>query len=226
MSLELLIDSANTSEWENLIGARIFSGITTNPTLLKKENLECNLNTLQSLSNTAEELGYRDLHIQAWGDTTKELITCGNAIKKLETPALTIHVKIPITSQGIQAAYELIEANISVTFTACYEAPQSLIAASLGATYLAPYLSRINDAGKDGCLEVISMKKALDGIGSDCKLLVASIRNKNQLINLASEGISTFTISPYLAETLMNVPETINASLAFEKDSKKKDFLV
>ena len=130
-----------------------------------------------------------------------------------------MHVKVPITKAGTKAASNLISSGISVTFTACYEAPQVLIAAALGATYIAPYMGRINDLGKNGHNEIVNMRKILNGIGSNCKLLVASLRTKDELVKLASSGISTFTINPNLASNLFNVKATIESAKKFEEDS-------
>ena len=67
---------------------------------------------------------------------------------KLSSPEMPVHVKIPITKIGSEAAKELIAAKISVTFTACFESKQVILAAAIGANYVAPYLGRINDQGR------------------------------------------------------------------------------
>ena len=133
---------------------------------------------------------------------------------------MKVHVKIPITQSGSEAAKLLISSNISVTLTGCYEAKQVLIAAALGATYIAPYLGRINDTGKDGLTELVTMQKILDRTSSKCKVLTASIREIKEINYLASNGISVFTINTKLVENLFDSKLTQQASKTFLKDAK------
>ena len=131
---------------------------------------------------------------------------------------MNIFVKVPISKIGIQAGKILIERNIPVTFTACFEVKQILLASALGANYIAPYLNRISSKGKDGQAEIITMKRVLDGINSNCKLLVASIKNELEICNLASKGIDTFTINSYITQELFESGETDKAAMVFESD--------
>ncbi len=220
MNLELLLDSAEPTKWEGLISSGIFNGITTNPTLLKKAKQPCNLENLKRLSLKAERMGWKELHLQAWGDSSLELEDCGISLSKFATESLKIHVKLPITKIGHDAAQKLIKSNVSVTLTACYEQHQTILAASIGASYIAPYLGRINDNGKDGIEEILSMNKILKNLNSECKLLVASIRKIEDINSLIKGGINTFTISPELAEKFFENQFTLEASTQFSKDSK------
>ena len=107
-----------------------------------------------------------------------------------------------------------------MTFTACYEVHQVLVAAALGATYIAPYLGRINDQGHDGMAEVIAMQRCLEGVGSSVRLLAASLRQPGELSELAGAGLNTFTISPELAAELFSSGATTAASAQFELDAQ------
>ena len=220
MSLRLLLDSANPLIWEQWISSGLFSGITTNPTLLKQAGQPCNFESIRDLATKAQTLGYREIHFQAWGETYQKQYECGLSLGKLSRENLDVYVKVPITLQGSQVAKKLMESNLSITFTACYEVQQVLIAASIGVKYIAPYMGRMSDLGIDALSELISMQRTLKNIGSTCEILVASIRNKNDIIKLANEGLNTFTLSPQLAEDLFDVNETIRASEDFEKAAK------
>ncbi len=219
MSLELLLDSADPERWEEWIPSGIFTGITTNPTLLRQAGQPCEFSNLRQLAHRADRLRSKELHLQAWGNNAQKLIYCGLKLSELTTPSLKIYIKVPITRIGTEAAKELISKNISITFTACYEIQQVLIASALGASYIAPYLGRINDNSVDGLKTVSSMQKAIDNINSNCKILVASIRKKDDINNLVYEGLSTFTIGPELIEEFFNVLPTIEAAKNFENDS-------
>ncbi|MBM5820645.1 MAG: transaldolase, partial [Cyanobacteria bacterium K_DeepCast_150m_m2_101] len=109
--------------------------------------------------------------------------------------------------------------------TACYEPSQVLLAAALGADYIAPYLGRITDQGRDGHAALIRMQRILDGLAapaqaaSALRLLVASLRSPDDLARLAAEGLDTFTISPAIATQLFAVEPTLAAADQFEREA-------
>ena len=219
MSVNFLLDNADPTSWSKWYKLGIFNGVTTNPTLLKEANQPCTLENLFFLAQEAKKLNYKELHIQAWGEDSLDLFKCGLAIGKLSTPNMHVHVKIPISKEGCKAAVELIKARISVTFTACYQVKQVLIASAIGCSYIAPYMGRINDEGRDGKAELINMQKVLEGTGSNCKILVASIRKATEMSYLACQGIKSFTINKEIAEELFECESTKKAIKKFQKDA-------
>ena len=221
MAIQFLLDTADPDQWKDWASTGLFNGITTNPSLLRASNQLCNFKSLKELALKAEDAGFKELHLQAWGESPDDIAECGYALGQLSTKSLNIHIKIPITQIGCKAAKELIQSNFSITFTACYAASQVLLAAALKATYIAPYLGRMNDKKKNGLVEVTSMQKMLHGIDSKCKILVASIRTMNEITDLTIQGLSTFTISPKLAKEFFNVPETLEAARNFQEDALK-----
>ena len=138
---------------------------------------------------------------------------------------LGIWVKLPIPRAGAAAARSLIAEGCPITFTACYEPAQVLLAAALGADYIAPYLGRITDLGRDGHAELIRMQRIVEGVApaaqteARLRLLVASLRSTDDLARLAAEGLDTFTISPAIAAELFAVEPTLAAAAQFERDA-------
>jgi len=218
MALRLFLDSADPQAWERWLPSGLFHGVTTNPTLLRRANQPCSLHDLAELSRVALAHGIAELHLQAWGATAAEMLQCGQALAALAPGRIA--VKLPVTEQGAAVARALVRAGIPVTFTACYEPHQVLIAAALGVAYIAPYLGRINDQGRDGVAAVIAMQRSLAGVGASVRLLVASLRQPHDLTRLASAGLNTFTISPELAAALFSCEATAAASAAFERDAQ------
>ena len=214
MALRLFLDSADPADWRQWLPTGLFHGVTTNPTLLKRAGQPCDLTSLRALSQEALALGVRELHLQAWGS---DLLTCGRALADLAPGR--IWIKLPITRAGVEAARALQADELPITFTACYEAAQVLPAVALGADYIAPYLGRISDLGRDGHAELIRMQRAVDALGSPLRLLVASLRSTDDLARLAAEGLNTFTISAAIAEQLFAVEATEAAALQFELDA-------
>lgn len=214
MNLRWFLDTADPTTWADWLPSGLFYGVTCNPTLLQRAEQPCTLPHLHRLSEQALELGACEIHLQAWGETTQSLYLCGKQLAAFDPRVV---VKLPITAAGCAAGRQLIEEGERVTFTAVYRAPQVLIAAVLGAEYAAPYLGRISDSGRDGRAELIAMQRSLDGVGSPLRLLVASIRELEDLSVLAAAGLDTFTFSPAIAQALFEIPETLKAAADFEQ---------
>jgi transaldolase len=217
MALRLFLDSADPKAWAEWLPSVLFHGVTTNPTLLRRAEVSCQLDALAALSRQALDLGCRELHLQAWGEDTAALEACGRALAALAPERVV--VKLPVHRQGALAAARLIDAAIPVTLTACYAVPQVLVAAALGARYIAPYLGRISDLGRDGAGDVVAMQRCLRGCGSSVRLLVASLRRPEEMGQLAAAGLDTFTISPEVAAALLSCPDTETAAARFERDA-------
>ncbi len=221
MSLRLFLDCADPEVWARLLPTGLFHGVTTNPTLLLRANQPCQLPQLRELTLRALDLGCREIHLQAWGPDHPSLAACGHALAGLATSHdhAEVVVKLPLTLAGGAAARELIAAAIPVTFTACYEAAQVTIAAALGARYIAPYLGRICDQGRDGHAELITMQQMLPSLQPQLRLLVASLRQPSDISRLAAAGLDTFTINASLVETLFANGATAAAAAQFERDA-------
>ena len=217
MTLRLLLDSADPADWAAWWPTGLFHGITTNPTLLRRAGRPCHLEELGRLTAEALALGVSELHLQAWGADAEALAACGTALAAL-APG-TVLVKLPITRIGLEAGRRLIHQGVPITFTACYEGHQVLLAAALGARYIAPYLGRIHDQGRDGVAELVAMQRALEGVGSATRLLVASLRQPAELVPLAAAGLACFTLSPAVATALFAVEATAAAAEQFERDA-------
>ncbi len=219
MGLNLLLDSADPIAWGELLPSGIFHGITTNPTLLRRANQPCQITNIKKLVQKAQDLDCSEMHLQAWGEGAKELFICGRSLAQMATEKVRIFVKLPATIAGSEAAKKLIEFNIPITLTACYDVKQMFIAAGINANYIAAYLGRINDEGRDGFRELIAMQQTLNCLGSECSLLVASLRSTDELKYLASQGLNNFTISQKIAKDLFEVSETSKAAATFNKDA-------
>lgn len=127
-----------------------------------------------------------------------------------------IVIKVPVTRMGTRAASLLIHSRVRVCLTAAYDSSQALLAASVGAEYIAPYLGRMSDRGKNGRLECERMHTIVNGLRSSTRILVASIRDKQSLADLSSKGLDTFTVSPAVAYQLFDEPLTERAAAEFE----------
>jgi transaldolase len=213
-SLRLMLDSADSAEWEQWLLTGMLYGITTNPLLLARSQVPCRTDALKALAFRALSLGAQEVQLQAWGGTVAAYMETGAALAAIDPRVV---VKIPIVADGVAAATKLICQGHRITLTGVYTVPQVLIAAAIGAEYAAPYLGRIHDTGQHGCTEVTAMQRSLDGICSSTRLLVASIRRVEDIATLTAQGLNTFTISSAVMEQFFNVPATLKATEAFEQ---------
>ncbi|MBK9472784.1 MAG: transaldolase [bacterium] len=222
MGPRLFLDTADTGAWERLLPTGIFHGVTTNPLLLERAHLSCEVAVLADLARRAAALGAREIHLQTWGDDAAALEQTGLRIAEATTGGLTVLVKVPATAAGFRATARLRAAGLAVTLTAVYNAGQVLAAAAAGAAYAAPYLGRLDDAGRDGRKVVLAMQAVSRSTGTDMRLLVASLRGPERVIELARLGLDTFTFGPEVADALLHDELTDAAAAAFAKSAQKK----
>ena len=212
-TLRLLLDTADVSLWREWMPSGLFTGLTTNPLLLQRAGVSCDLETLGELAGVGFELGADEIHMQVWGSTIADMITIGRQLAAIDERVV---VKVPITQDGCAAAHRLIGEGIPVTLTAVYAAFQVVVAASLGARYAAPYLGRMNEAGRDGFGDIVTMHQVTRQVDTDLELLVASLRSPDDIARLARAGLHVFTIAPTIAEALLTDPITEIASTEFD----------
>jgi len=224
------LDTAVEAEWDELLPLGIFHGVTTNPTLLERANHPCTISHVKSLAETAlSHSNCNEFMCQAWGLTADKMYKVGMELATIEgKPSKNIVIKVPVTFEGTKAASMLIGSGVRVCLTACYASHQALVAANVGAEYLAPYLGRMNDAGKDGESEILKMQQIVESFGSRysdganrTRIFVASIRNVESMVELASKGLDTFTFSPDIARALFMEPLTQTATEDFELAASK-----
>ena len=218
----LFLDTADVAEWDKLLPLGIFHGVTTNPILLQRAGQPCVVPNLHVLASKALQYT-EEFMCQAWGRSVEDLVQCG--LELAEPSKKRIVVKVPVTAEGVQAANILIEEGVRVCLTACYDHKQALIATSVGAEYIAPYLGRMTEAGKDGAMECIKMQDIVVGMKGDTRILVASLRDAQTMVDLAAKGMETFTFSPEVARELFMEPLTIKAAADFEEAALRNSLM-
>jgi len=211
--LRLMLDTADRTAWETWLPVGCFYGVTTNPLLLKAAGVACALPALAHLIGEAFKLGAQEAHAQAWGRTRALYYEHGRELAALDPRVV---VKLPATVEGAAAAAMLRREGVRLTMTAVYNAAQALAADALGADYAAPYLGRMNDLGRDGFGEIVGMACAARARGSAMRILVASLRDSDDVVRLASEGLDTFTFNPTVAAGFFADSAAADAVEAFE----------
>ena len=211
------MDTADTAEWDALLKLGIFYGVTTNPTILQSCRQPCTVENIQALAKRALEQT-EEFMCQSWGSTAEELYETGMALSRPDRDRIV--VKVPVTMMGVEAAHLLHQSGVRVCLTACYDSKQALVAASVGAEYIAPYCGRMTDEGKDGEEECMRMVDIVQGLKGETRILAASLRSVDSIARLAEAGLETFTFSPMVARMLFDEPLTTKAAAAFEEAAR------
>jgi transaldolase len=212
--LRLFLDSAERAHWDEWLPSGLFYGITTNPILLEKAGLPCDMPVVAGLVRAAFSFEIEELHVQTWGVTAEAMLARGREIAALDP---RIVIKVPVTREGAAIAQALSAAGTPVTLTALYAPFQALIAALARSQYAAPYFGRIADSGRDAYADIAAMKAILSGLEAPVRLLVASIRTAAEIGTLAATGLDTFTIGAHVASELFSDPQTAAAAADFER---------
>lgn len=187
--LRFYADSANVEEVSALLSDRLVSGVTTNPTIL--ERADRSVRDIPELYARWDSEGAREIFFQAWGTSATSMIE--NA-ERLALLGPRVVVKVPATRDGFAAAAALVGEGATVLVTAVYARAQALAAATIGVRYIAPYLGRLNDSGRDGVSEIAAMQALVAGSGTD--VLAASLRTPGDIVSLAMVGVPCFTAAP------------------------------
>nr|WP_298685120.1 transaldolase family protein [uncultured Dongia sp.] len=216
MTYRLFIDSANPSDWDLGISRGWLHGITTNPLIISRAGKRVELATATDLVAQAKKRNLAEIQLQVTGHTAAELHKSGSQLRELWDK---VTIKIPATAAGFEAAAPLCKLGYSVTITACYTAHQTMLAASIGAQYVAPYYGRMLDAGIDADARLDAML----GIGSrnNVRVLVASIRSIDQLETLTARGFDTYTVTSALAGQLGQDKDSDGAAADFMQAAEK-----
>lgn len=192
------------------------AGVTTNPSIISKENTEFWKLVKEIRSIIGEE---KMLHVQTVQTKADKIVEEAKLLKKELGGEL--FVKIPIGEEGLKATMELKKLGIGVTMTAIFTPAQALIAAKAGASFVAPYVNRLDNIIGDGTEVVAQIVELLENYDLDCKVLAASFKNAEQVHKCALYGCHSVTVSADIMKTLISHPMTDAAIDGFDKDWKR-----
>ncbi len=209
--MHLYLDTADRAAAEPLLATGLFTGVTTNPTILQRASL--GISDIADIYRWAVSAGARELFFQAWGEDTATLVQRGQQLRELGSEVV---VKLVASRAGSAACAELAARGIPTLLTAVYAPAQAVVAAAAGATYIAPYLGKLQDAGRDAMADVITMHEILLATGSQTKVLLASLRDVPAIVAFARHGVEHFTMGPAVADQLFADKLTIEAVRTFE----------
>ncbi|AIO18580.1 Fructose-6-phosphate aldolase 1 [Candidatus Izimaplasma bacterium HR1] len=207
-----IVDSADTTFIKKMMDKYEILGITTNPTIITKENKEY-IPLLEELDNL---LTGKDLHIQLVDETYEGMIAEAYKLQKIIKSKL--HIKIPVSDAGFRAIRTLSKDGFSITATAICSVNQGIMAAINGAEYLAVYVNRISNSGIDGNLVIKDIKDTLTKLNLDTKVVGASYKSVHQVTDSIRNGADQVTVGKDLFEKLFYSEITDKSITQFTKD--------
>ena len=211
--MKLFIDSGNIKDIETLASIGIIDGVTTNPTLLSKEPGDYRDN-LKKICQIVKGPVSGEVTATDFAGMMRE----GHDIAHIDSYMV---VKVPLTRDGIKACKALSGEGIRVNVTLCFSAAQALLAAKAGASYISPFVGRLDDVATNGMELVREIVEIYDNYEFPTEVLVASCRHPIHIVEAARMGADICTCPPAVIDQLFNHPLTAIGLEKFLKDWEK-----
>ncbi|HTO39806.1 MAG TPA: fructose-6-phosphate aldolase [Rhizomicrobium sp.] len=216
--MKLFIDSADPKDITDLARTGLVDGVTTNPSLAAKTGLDI-FESLKII--TAAVPG--PISAEVLATDAKGMIAEGERYAKV---AKNITIKVPMTWDGLEACRALRDMGLMVNITLCFSPVQAMMAAKAGATFISPFIGRVDDAGEDGMQLIRDIRQIYDNYSFKTEILAASIRSVSHVRECALAGADVATVPPNIFRALINHPLTDKGLAAFLADAKKANLRI
>ena len=215
--MKFFIDTANLNHIKEAQDMGILDGVTTNPSLMAKEGISGKNNILKH---------YVDICNIVDGDVSAEVISTDfNSMIKEGEELAELHdqivIKLPMIKEGIKACKYFSERGVKTNVTLVFSPGQALLAAKAGATYVSPFIGRLDDVSTDGLNLIAEIRHIYDNYDFETKILAASIRHTMHIVDCAKLGADVMTGPLSSIEGLLKHPLTDNGLAKFLEDYKK-----
>lgn len=208
--MRFFLDTANINDIKEVNSLGIISGVTTNPSLIAKEKRDLK-ETLKEISSIVDGPISGEVISLDYEGMIKE----GEELSKINK---NIVVKIPMTKDGLKAVSYLSKKNIKTNVTLIFSATQALLAARSGATYVSPFLGRLDDIGSNGMTLIKDIKEIFSVHNIKTEIIAASVRHPIHIVESAKLGADIATIPPSVVDNLIKHPLTDIGIERFIKD--------
>lgn len=199
--MKFFIDTADLDEIKEANDLGVLDGVTTNPSLCMKVGVEDFDGHIAKICKIVEG----DVSAEVISTKYSEIVEEG---RKIASIADNVVVKVPLIKDGIKAIKTFSEEGIKTNCTLCFSAPQALIAAKAGATYISPFIGRLDDISSEGMGLIADIRLIYDNYGIDTEILAASIRHPMHLLEAARLGADVATMPLNVIEQLLKHPLT------------------
>ncbi len=211
--MKIFLDTANAEEIRKGVEMGIVDGVTTNPTIIAREN-----KPFDEVVRSVLSLCKGPVSLEAVSTQSEDIVEEG---KKLASLADNVVIKVPLTAEGLKAMKRLSQLGIKVNATLIFTPLQALLAAKAGAAYVSPFVGRLDDIAEDGMRIVEDTKRIFSNYGFKTEIIVASIRNPIHVYRAALMGADIATMPFPVLEALLRHPKTDEGLVRFAEDWKK-----
>jgi len=212
-TMKIFLDTADYNAIAERYSTGLVDGITTNPTLVRKAGCDY----VEFIKTLANNFAFESISAEVEGESCFEMLT--HAIKYRDI-ADNVTIKLPLTVEGLKACKELTAQGVTTNVTLCFSAAQAVMAAKAGATYISPFVGRMNDNSFSG----VELVRAISGLycahGIETKVLAASLRDVHHVSRCLLYGASVVTLPPAVFDKMYNHVLTDAGLAIFEQDFK------
>ena len=211
--MKFFVDTADTDAIRELNDLGMVDGVTTNPSLIMKSGRDIREVTKEICGMVKGPVSAETVALDAEG-----MIAEGRELAKI---AGNIAIKVPLTWAGLKACKVLTGEGRMVNVTLCFSANQALLAAKAGATFISPFIGRLDDINIDGMELIADIRQIYDNYGFETQILAASIRSANHMTEAAKIGADVATAPPAVIKAMASHPLTDKGLEGFLKDWAK-----
>lgn len=211
--MKLFVDSANVADIRRLAETGLVDGVTTNPTLIAKAGKDFK-KTIAEIAALIEG----PVSAEVAATDADGMISEGKALARI---ARNVCIKLPLTTSGVTACKALSAEGLSTNVTLCFSENQALLAAKAGATFVSPFVGRLDDVGASGSKLIREIRRLFDQHAFETQILAASIRSAESVSLVAKAGANAATIPPHIFSSLFLHPLTDQGLAQFLNDWKK-----
>jgi len=211
--MKFFLDTGNVNEIREAASLGVLDGVTTNPSLIAKEGRDFHevLREIVSIVNGP-------ISAEVTSTDHEEMLDQGRELAKLHP---NIVIKVPMTKEGLQTCRRLRQEDIRVNVTLCFSASQALLAAKADATYISPFIGRLDDISEDGMELIRQIRVIYDNYDFETQILAASIRHPMHVVESALAGADVATMPLKVVHQLLKHPLTDIGQDKFLADWKK-----
>jgi len=211
--MKIFLDTADLKEIRDYAATGLVDGVTTNPSLAAKTGRD-NVDVLEEICGIVPGSVSAEVLATDFDGMVKQ----GKRFAKI---AKNITIKVPLTWDGMKACRALSGDGLAVNVTLCFSAVQAMMAAKAGATYISPFIGRLDDCGEDGMALIHDIRAIYDNYNFKTQILAASIRTVTHVRESALAGADVATIPAKIFDQLLNHPLTDKGLAAFLADAQK-----
>ncbi|MGF7048103.1 transaldolase [Paenibacillus sp. DS2015] len=218
--MKFFIDTANLEDINKAYKIGVLSGVTTNPSLVAKEGVKFE-DRIAKILRAVPEVESVSAEVTPDAITAEEMIAQANQLIKINNHDTNITIKLPMTIAGLEACRYLTKKGVKTNVTLIFTVNQALLAARAGATYVSPFLGRLDDISEDGVLLIAKIAELFRIHNLDAQIIAASVRHPDHVTRVAMAGAHIATIPYSVIEQISKHPLTDQGLEKFAIDWKK-----